>query len=102
VIASILFVHNLGVQVRLASYSPIPGTKDFQRAVTQQCIKEDADPLLMNKSIFPLISDKSDYEKYRQVRVFTQMLNEAASRDLLMFKDSGIGSTIRKVIGQLP
>ncbi len=38
VVASIIFVNNLGVIVRLASFSPIPGTREFERAVARGLI----------------------------------------------------------------
>ena len=63
IIASIFFVHNLGVKVRLASFSPIQGTKEFQRSVEMEFIDANVDPLLTNKSIFPLQNNKITYEK---------------------------------------
>ncbi|MGD9897594.1 MAG: radical SAM protein [Calditrichaceae bacterium] len=101
VAASIIFVHNLGVRVRLASFSPIPGTKDFQRAVEQGYIAEDIDPLLTNKSIFPLSNESMNFETYRKLRTFSNILNEAAMRELSLFTDISIGKAIRKVIGQI-
>ncbi len=101
VIASILFVHNLGVQVRLASFSPIPGTGAFNEAVRQGLITEDIDPLLTNKTIFPLHAAAEEYAQYRKLRTFTQVINEAAKRGLSMFSDPDIGSSVRKVVRQL-
>ncbi len=101
VIASILFVHNLGVKVRLASYSPIPGTKDFERSVEAGLFSAEADPLLTNKTIFPLQDTARGYEIYRKIRTFTHMLNDAVSRDFRVFADPDIGGMIRKVIGHI-
>ena len=101
VIASILFVHNLGVQVRLASFSPIHGTREFDKAVLQGRIAEDIDPLLTNKSIFPLRDETITYEKYRKIRTFSQILNEALKKDLPLFTDPLLGETVRKVVGQI-
>lgn len=101
VIASILFVHNLGVQVRLASFSPIPGTEEFNRAVRQGLIAEDIDPLLTNKTIFPLHTAAEQYVQYGKLRTFTQVINEAAKRGLSMFSDPDIGNSVTKVVRQL-
>jgi len=47
------FAHKLGVPVRLAEFSPIPGTSEFQAAVAMGYIAADADPLLHNRAIYP-------------------------------------------------
>ena len=101
VLASIIFVNNLGVKVSLASYSPIPGTRDFDRAVDLELITADIDPLLTNKSIFPLNNSPEEYETYRKVRIFSQILNEASEKSLCLFADSNIGPGIKKALGDL-
>lgn len=98
IIASIVFVHNLGVQVRLASFSPIPGTVEFERAVKARLIDENIDPLLTNKSIFPLKNEENSYDVYRQVRSFTQVLNEAVKRGARIFGDNEIGTAIKSIL----
>jgi hypothetical protein len=47
------FVHECRAHVKIAQYTPIPGTKDFERAVVEYGINPD-EPLLHNKSIYPL------------------------------------------------
>jgi radical SAM superfamily enzyme YgiQ (UPF0313 family) len=101
VIASILFINNLGVQVRLASFSPIPGTLDFDRAVEEGLIPADIDPLLTNKSIFPLKKSSADYETYRKLRTFALILNEGAQRDLRPFADAQISAALLNVTREL-
>ena len=98
VISSILFVNNLGVQVRLASYSPIPGTGDFERAVKSGIISPDIDPLLTNKSIYPLNRSKNDYETFRKLRILSQILNEAAKKQFRPFTDQQIGPSLKSVL----
>lgn len=48
--ASIRFVHGLGVQAKLALFSPIPGTPDGDRA-----LPAGADPLLHNNTVYPYL-----------------------------------------------
>jgi hypothetical protein len=54
ILRSMAYVHTLGVGIRLAAFSPIPGTVDFDRAVERGDIASDADPLLTNNSIVPI------------------------------------------------
>ena len=101
VVASIIFVNNLGLQVRLASFSPIPGTKDFERAVQMDLISPDIDPLLTNKSIFPLSNEKITYETFRKIRKFANILNEAAKNELALFGDESLGLAVKRVVREM-
>lgn len=60
VIASMAYVHSLKVGIRLAAFSPIPGTIDFARAVERNELAFDADPLLTNNSILPIHVAEAD------------------------------------------
>lgn len=60
VIASMAYVHSLKVGIRLAAFSPIPGTVDFARAIERNELTFDADPLLTNNSILPIHVDEAD------------------------------------------
>ncbi|MFZ5919221.1 MAG: B12-binding domain-containing radical SAM protein [Chloroflexota bacterium] len=51
--ATVEFAHRLGIQVRTAQFSPIPGTSEWQAAVDAGFLPPDADPLLHNRSIYP-------------------------------------------------
>jgi radical SAM superfamily enzyme YgiQ (UPF0313 family) len=97
VISSIFFVNNLGVQVKLASYSPIPGTKDFERAVAKGILSPDIDPLLTNNSIFPLKKSATEYETYRKLRSLAQMLNTMTKNNLTPFSEHQIGSMVKSI-----
>ena len=86
VIETILYAHSLGVQVRLSSFSPIPGTKDYDRAVEQGYFPVDADPLLMNKTIIPLVRTEEAYHRFHAIGEFAQMLNEEVKRGVNTYK----------------
>ncbi len=45
-------VLRLGLRPKLAFFSPIPGTRDWQKIVAEGKLQEDADPLLQNKIAF--------------------------------------------------
>lgn len=75
VIDTILYANALGVQVRLAVFSPIPGTKDYDRAVQKGNFPPNADPLLTNKTIIPLFRTKEAYRTFHHIVHHTQKLN---------------------------
>ena len=66
--ATVAFVHQLGIQVRTAQFSPIPGTVEWEAAVAAGCIPGDADPLLHNNSIYPCADAQAWEEVKQQVR----------------------------------
>jgi radical SAM superfamily enzyme YgiQ (UPF0313 family) len=98
ILESIIFVNNLGVQVKLASFSPIPKTKDFDRAVDSGKISKDIDPLLTNKTLFPLKGPDLDYDTFRKVRIFSHSLNEAAKKNVAPFANNPIGNSLRRIV----
>ena len=97
IISSIFFVNNLGVQVKLASYSPIPGTKDFQRALNKGILSNDMDPLLSNNSIFPLVSSSTEFEAYRKLRILAQMLNATTKKHIIPSTVKPIESILKSI-----
>jgi radical SAM superfamily enzyme YgiQ (UPF0313 family) len=48
-------VQSLGAHPRLASFSPIPGTLEWDRLVAKGYLDQDADPLFHNKLAFPYL-----------------------------------------------
>ncbi len=99
VLASSVFVNDLGLTIRLASFSPIPGTLDFDRAVQNGQIAVDIDPLLTNKTIYPLYQGENAYETFRKIRIFAQILNEAAGKDFHPFSDEPFAGALRRISG---
>ncbi len=73
---SLEFVHRAGARIRLASFTPIPGTADFQRAVTQYDLDPNTDPLLLNNTIYPLRTADMSYEDYSALRQYGKDLNQ--------------------------
>jgi len=76
VIETVLYPLDLGVNVRLASFCPIPGTEAYDRAVAFGYFPQNADPLLTNKTIIPLYRTPNAYERFQSVRNFTNLLND--------------------------
>ena len=73
---SMKFVHSLGAKIRLASFSPIHGTREFQKAVRMGYISENIDPLLTNKSIYPMAKNPAEIEKFQILRDMAKELND--------------------------
>ncbi|HQM36869.1 MAG TPA: radical SAM protein [Candidatus Marinimicrobia bacterium] len=73
IIDSINFVADQGVIVKLASFSPIPGTIEWERARGLGYVSDDQDPLMTNATIFPFLSRNLSYEDYLALR---QVANE--------------------------
>jgi radical SAM superfamily enzyme YgiQ (UPF0313 family) len=63
--ATAAFAHRLGVQVRSAQFSPIPGTAEWGAALAAGCTAAGADPLLHNNSIYPC-ADARAWEAVKQ------------------------------------
>jgi radical SAM superfamily enzyme YgiQ (UPF0313 family) len=95
---SILFVHTLGIKIRLASYSPIPGTVDYDRAIGENLFQKNADPLLTNKTVFPLYRTYNAYVRFSNVRQFANMLNYGVDRGCHLGRINGLKNMIQKVI----
>ena len=89
ILASIIFINNLGIKIRLASFSPIPGTKEYKQSVDKGLIPPDIDPLLTNNSIYPLKNMYIDYEMYRKIRQLSHILNNAVQYNMIPFSDPG-------------
>jgi radical SAM superfamily enzyme YgiQ (UPF0313 family) len=59
---SIKYVNDLGAKNSVASFSPIPGTVDWQSSIDSGYWCNDADLLLTNNSIFPIWHKKYNYD----------------------------------------
>jgi radical SAM superfamily enzyme YgiQ (UPF0313 family) len=64
---------SLGVPVRTAQFSPVPGTAEFGAAVSAGCIAANADPLLHNNSIYPC----ADAQQWEALKCEIQERNRA-------------------------
>jgi radical SAM superfamily enzyme YgiQ (UPF0313 family) len=64
---TIRFVHETGVAVRLADFSPIPGTEYFRASVEHYGI-DPAEPLYQNSSVLPHLvpSLREQYQVLKQ------------------------------------
>lgn len=77
VLQTMAFVHANRIGIRLAAYSPIPGTVDYARAIEQGFIAPDDDPLRTNNSVLPVRAAGLNFEAYNRVSLLAKTLNAA-------------------------
>ena len=77
----IMWVHKCGASIVLASYSPVFGTKDYERLANQEIIKKDEDPLLLNNTIF-IYNTGYTLEEIRKIRKTVSVLNYAIKQEV--------------------
>ena len=80
VVATILYANSLGIEIRLSSFSPIPGTKDYERAIEGGHFPANADPLLTNNTVIPLFRTREAYECFSTLAQCTRLLNDGVRR----------------------
>jgi len=98
VIESMLFVASLGTKIRLTSFSPIPGTKDWQRSVELYNMPNNIDPLLTNNSIYPLNRKDFNFETFQQLRRFSKVINYGLDIGINYFDQSNFAKSVRKYL----
>lgn len=81
---SVNFVNRMGVRVNLASFSPIPHTTEYQKAVSLGLWNEEEDLVLSNNSIFPLWRKKYRLE---EINALLSWVNQQNERTLLRAAD---------------
>ncbi len=69
---AVRFVHSLGVQAKLALFSPIPGTPDGDRA-----LPSDVDPLLHNNTVYPYLLSLEFVHCLQQIKLLAKEGNRA-------------------------
>ncbi|HMA62777.1 MAG TPA: radical SAM protein [bacterium] len=72
---SLSFVYEKGAISRLASFTPIPGTVDWKRAVQGGYIDENIDPLLTNNTLHPCANADFPAEQFQKLRHYSNQLN---------------------------
>lgn len=74
VLDTINFVNKVGAKIKIAEYSPVPGTEEFQKAL-QLCPDLAEEPLMHNKSNFATIGMKIDYKIFQELKLTAKRLN---------------------------
>ena len=74
--ATVRYVQDLGVQARLALFSPIPGTPDGDRA-----LPPGSDPLLHNNTVYPYSLGAEHVRELQRVKLLAKEGNEVLKRE---------------------
>ncbi|MBN2355337.1 radical SAM protein [candidate division KSB1 bacterium] len=76
---SVDYVHHLGVKINLASFSPIPGTREWQRAAEMGVWQQEQDLLLGNNSLFPIWRQKYGCKACLDMTLWVKRINQTIS-----------------------
>jgi len=76
VLNTIRFVGSQGVKVRLAEFSPIPGTVEWERAVNDGELSIEDDLLFTNKTLLPVRSKVFDWDTVKKLKRYARSMNE--------------------------
>lgn len=74
------FINAEGCTIKLVSYSPIPGTEEWESAVSSSEIPLARDALLHNPSIFPVRNRKMPREAFEDLKALTAELNSSLAK----------------------
>jgi len=75
-IESVRYVYECRAVTKLAVYSPIPNTEEWQKAVEQYNFDPNADPLLHNDSIYPIRSNGITIDDIQKVKAIALEYNK--------------------------
>jgi radical SAM superfamily enzyme YgiQ (UPF0313 family) len=73
---TVRFVHRLGVQAKLALFSPVPGTPEGDRSMSA-----DADPLWHNDTVYPHLLGGNHVRELQRIKQLAKDGNLALMRD---------------------
>lgn len=63
------FLMSLGVNIHLAEFSPIPGTRTWKELLDKGVVKEDMDPLLTNNTVFSYLFSGYDPDDVNELKL---------------------------------
>ncbi len=98
---SILLVHRLGVKIRLANFSPIPGTVEWKRAEEMGLVDESTDLLWTNNTVFGYLLGEEHQKKLDALARLVKVLNQAVDLKANLLDESVVGSLFRKWVKTL-
>jgi radical SAM superfamily enzyme YgiQ (UPF0313 family) len=73
---TVRYVHQMGVQAKLALFSPIPGTPDGDRA-----LPPDSDPLWHNNTVYPYLLGEGYVGELQRIKQLAKDGNATAVRE---------------------
>ncbi len=100
VVETMVFAAKNGIKVRLAAFSPIPGTIEWERAITSGELSSDADLLITNKTLLPLRSKNFSFDVVNELKKFANIINYASDIEINMFRGSNISEILKKIFSK--
>ena len=100
-VGSIFTVHRLGIKMRLSEFSPIPGTREWERAVQLGEMSEDVDLLLTNNSVYAINQGIAKFRLMEQLRLLSRLLNQAIDLGINLADNSTLARSISRELNQL-
>ena len=97
-VESVLFVAAHGAKTRLALYSPIPGTREWDKAVSVHGFDPKADPLLHNNSIHPFCPPVQTEDSVEQVQGLVRILNTAIDQGTNFVGPSTLSRAVQQTL----
>jgi radical SAM superfamily enzyme YgiQ (UPF0313 family) len=98
IMESIVSVARLGVKTRLAQFSPIPGTIEWERAAEICGFTRQTDPLMHNNSIYPLLPKEIDSECRDDMQRFVNIFNTAIDQNVNLLGTSSISRIFQQAL----
>jgi molybdenum cofactor biosynthesis enzyme MoaA len=95
---SIAAAHAAGVTVKLAHYSPIPGTVSFERFRASAPV-DISEPLLQNNTVVP-VGGAGDYRSYEAIKRFARTLNDKLAAGARVFAVREVTGDFQAALGQ--
>ena len=71
------FINDQGCTIRLAAYSPIPGTDEWNRAIAASDLPLESDPLFHNCSIYPMRNKTMTWRVFDELKALATDLNSS-------------------------
>ena len=100
VVETMIFAGKLGIKVRLAEFSPIPGTIEWKRSVSSEDLSPDADLLLMNNTLLPLRSKNFSWDVVSDLKTLARVINNNSDSGTSLFKSNNVYKITEKVVSK--
>lgn len=100
VIETMIFAGKLGIKVRLAEFSPIPGTIEWERSVSSGDLLPDTDLLLTNNTLLPLRSKNFSWDIVKELKTFAREINNNSDSETGLFKSNNDCKVKEKLVSK--
>lgn len=89
IVDGLVYVHEQGGYIKLADYSPVPGTYDFEKIMGKFGI-DPTEPLYQNKTTLPHFMGISEEEIVQPIKMLMNALNSALEHGVNLFNKNNV------------